>query len=101
MGIPVLHYDMRFLKPIDESALDDAIAKCSNIITVEDGTILGGLHSAVCEYVATGSYNVKVTAMGVPDRFIEQGSVPELQQECNFDEESILKTIINVSKRTS
>ena len=101
MGIPVLHYDMRFLKPIDESALDDAIAKCSNIITVEDGTILGGLHSAVCEYVAAGSYNVKVTAMGVPDKFIEQGSVPELQQECNFDEESILKTIINVSKRTS
>jgi len=99
-GISVLHYDMRFLKPIDESALSDAVAKCSTIITVEDGSILGGLHSAVCEYVASRKLEVKVIGMGVPDRFIEQGTVAELQKECKFDDESIFKMIINVSKGT-
>lgn len=101
MGVPVLHYDMRFLKPIDESALEDAATKCRTIITVEDGTIIGGLYSSVCEYIASGKSGIKVIGMGVPDRFIEQGTIAELQKECNFDEESIFKMIIDVSQQTS
>lgn len=101
MGVPVLHYDMRFLKPIDESALEDAATKCRTIITVEDGTIIGGLYSSVCEYIASGKSGIKVIGMGVPDRFVEQGTIAELQKECNFDEESIFKMIIDVSQQTS
>lgn len=101
MGVPVLHYDMRFLKPIDESALEDAATKCRTIITVEDGTVIGGLYSSVCEYIASGKSGIKVIGMGVPDRFIEQGTIAELQKECNFDEESIFKMIIDVSQQTS
>ncbi|MFA6336340.1 MAG: transketolase C-terminal domain-containing protein, partial [Bacteroidales bacterium] len=100
-GITLMHYDMRFLKPIDESALKNASAKCSTIITVEDGSVIGGLYSAVSEYIASHKLNIKVIGMGVPDRFIEQGSVPELQHECCFDEESIYNMITDVSKETS
>jgi len=101
MGIQVLHYDMRFLKPVDVSALEDASAKCRNIITVEDGTIIGGLYSSVCEFIASRKSGIKVIGMGIPDRFVEQGTIAELQKECNFDEESIFKMIIDVAQQTS
>ena len=100
MGIQVLHYDMRFLKPVDVSALEDASAKCRNIITVEDGTIIGGLYSSVCEFIASRKSGIKVIGMGIPDRFVEQGTIAELQKECNFDEESIFKMIIDVAQQT-
>ncbi len=95
-GINVLHYDMRFLKPIDTDALNHAISVCSTLITIEDGTIIGGLHSAVAEYITSLGLNTKIIAMGVPDRFIEQGSVAELRTECGFDTSSIYTAIKNV-----
>jgi 1-deoxy-D-xylulose-5-phosphate synthase len=100
IGISVMHYDMRFLKPIDLDALKNATNKCKTIITVEDASVIGGLFSAVSEYIASGALAVKVIGLGVPDRFIEQGTIPELQAECGYDEDSIYKTILNVAQES-
>lgn len=99
-GICVMHWDMRFIKPIDTEAIEQSVRKCGTIITVEDGSVTGGLYSAVCEYVASKGHNVTVKGLGVPDRFIEQGSVSELVAECGYDRDGILKTIIDVSQRS-
>lgn len=92
-GIHVLHYNMIFLKPIDKSALEHACTSAHTIITVEDATIIGGLHSAVSEYVADNGYSIKVVPMGIPDRFIEQGSVNELLTECGYSDADIERRI--------
>jgi len=97
-GVSVLHYDMRFLKPLDYSAVTQAAQKCHTFITVEDGSVTGGLYSAISEYVASQDLPVKVTGLGVPDRFIEQGTITELQAECGYDLDGIYKTIMNVTR---
>ena len=94
-GIEVLHYDMRFLKPLDTEIMAEVCSKVRTIITVEDGTVAGGLHDAVSSYVSGHCTGLKVIGLGVPDRFIEQGSVKELRAECGFDVENIFKTICN------
>jgi len=94
-GIGLLHYDMRFLKPIDENALEDACARASRIITVEDASVCGGLFSAVSEYVASHGYSCKVTALGMPDSFVEQGTPEQLFSLCGYNTEDIIKAIIN------
>lgn len=93
-GLTPLHYNMRFLKPLDFDAITEACSKCSTIITVEDGTILGGLHSAVAEFVAENYPNVRVISMGIPDKFIEQGTVEELIEECGYSKNKIIEKII-------
>ena len=98
-GINIMHYNMRFIKPIDTDAIKRAAAGCKIIITVEDGSVSGGLYSAVSEYVANNSLNVKVIGLGVPDRFIEQGTVEELIGECGYDINGIYNTIINVARK--
>ncbi|PKO96314.1 MAG: 1-deoxy-D-xylulose-5-phosphate synthase [Bacteroidetes bacterium HGW-Bacteroidetes-7] len=98
-GINIMHYNMRFIKPIDTFAIDSAATNCKTIITVEDGSVSGGLYSAVSEYVATNSLNVKVVGLGVPDRFIEQGTVEELIGECGYDINGIYNTIIDVARK--
>ncbi|MFA5713075.1 MAG: 1-deoxy-D-xylulose-5-phosphate synthase [Bacteroidales bacterium] len=97
MGREPLHYNMRFVKPIDKEALDRAIEKCKTIITVEDGAVKGGLYSAVSEYISKEhrESSIKVVGMGVPDRFIEQGTIDQLKEESHFDNHSIYQTIIN------
>src|SRR5574344_1184159 len=93
-GISVMHYNMRFLKPLDVAAVDDAVKNCKKIITVEDGTIIGGLYSAVCEYIAkTYGSSVKVFCMGIPDKFIEHATVNEQLAECHLDASSIFERI--------
>lgn len=94
-GISTLHYDMRFIKPIDTDILKDVCSKVKTIITVEDGAMTGGLYSAVSEYVATNAPKIKVIGMGIPDRFIEQGTIPQLHADCGYDPQSIYKTIID------
>lgn len=98
-GINIMHYNMRFIKPIDTAAIDSAAVNCNTIITVEDGSVSGGLYSAVSEYIATNLLNVKVVGLGVPDRFIEQGTVEELIGECGYDINGIYNTIINVARK--
>lgn len=92
-GISVAHYDMRFLKPIDEDILHEVGRKYKRIITLENGTIKGGLGSAVLEFMAKYGYKPDVRVMGLPDEFIEHGSVPELCRLCEIDTNSIAKAI--------
>ena len=93
-GISVAHYDMRFLKPIDEDLLHAICKKHLQIVTVEDGTLLGGLGSAVMEFVHEHHYSsVHVKRLGIPDRFVAHGSVEELYRECGYDAEGIAGTV--------
>lgn len=89
LNYSVALYDMRFLKPIDEELLHKALSKHNKIITVEDGTIIGGLGTAVIEFANQNNYQAEVVRLGVPDHFIEHGSLAELYHECGFDEKSI------------
>ncbi len=93
-GINPLHINMRFLKPLDVSMVELACSRCKTIITVEDGTLLGGLGSAVSEYVAAKGLPVKVVSLGIPDKFVEQGTVDELISECGYNADNIYDSII-------
>ena len=89
---PVTHYDMRFLKPLDEDILHEVGKKFKKVITIEDGVRNGGLGSAVTEWFQDHDYQVKVKRLGLPDSFVEQGTVAELHHIVGIDEESIAKT---------
>lgn len=93
-GLSVAHYDMRYLKPIDEDILHEVGRKYKRVVTLENGTIVGGLGSAVVEFMADNGYHPAITRMGLPDAFIEHGSVPELCRLCGIDVESIVKEIV-------
>lgn len=88
-GISVGHYDMRFVKPLDETLLHEVVPKYKRIITIEDGTIIGGLGSAVLEFITENGYRATAKRLGIPDRFIDQGTQAELARDCGFDMESI------------
>lgn len=97
-GIYVMHYDMRFAKPLDEEALREVGRRFSRVITVEDGAIVGGMGSAVAEFFTENGYSVQVTRLGIPDRFVEHGPMSQLQAECGFDAAGIYriaKTMVN------
>ena len=85
-----MHYDMRFLKPIDTEAIEKACSECEILITIEDGTVVGGLHSAVSEYAVEKSFKGKIIKMGIPDKFIEQGTINQLMTECQYNTDDIL-----------
>lgn len=95
-NISPAHYDMRFLKPIDEELLHEALTKYSIIITIEDGTIVGGLGSAVLEFMADNGYKNDVIRMGVPDRFIEHGEPMELYEECGISPPKIKEKVLEL-----
>ena len=84
-GISAAHFDMRFVKPIDEMLLHEVFSKFDKVITVEDGAIMGGMGSAVLEFMADHGYTAKVVRLGIPDQFIHHGTQDELYAECNFD----------------
>ncbi|MEA1897077.1 MAG: 1-deoxy-D-xylulose-5-phosphate synthase [Bacteroidota bacterium] len=90
-NIQVTHYDMRFVKPIDESILHKVGENFKHVITVEDGTIIGGLGGAVLEFFSDKGYSTQVKRLGIPDKFIDHGTQMELYKECGFDPESIQK----------
>lgn len=92
-GKDVAHYDMRFLKPLDTTILDHVGKNFKRIITLEDGVITGGLGSAVLEYFADHGYTPEVIRMGIPDTFVEHGTVAELRHICHMDAESIAKEL--------
>ena len=92
--LSVAHYDMRFLKPIDETILDEVGRRFKRIVTVENGVRNGGLGSAVVEWMNDHGYQPQVIRLGLPDdRFVEHGTVAELQQLVGLDPESIIRTI--------
>ena len=92
-GIRVAHFDLRFLKPLDEDLLHGIFRKFSKILTVEDGSVMGGMGSSILEFMADHGYQAQVRRLGIPDSFIEQGSVAELHLECGFDAEGIGKEV--------
>ncbi len=85
IGISAAHYDLRFVKPLDEELLHEVIAKFTNIITVEDGCIAGGFGSAILEFMAENHYSTKVMRLGIPDEFIHHGTQEELHHLCGID----------------
>ena len=89
----IAHYDMRFLKPLDEKILDEVGRKFSRIITIEDGVRNGGLGSAVLEWMSDHGYSPRIVRLGLPDHFVEHGTVAQLQQLVGIDAESIAKAI--------
>ena len=90
----VAHYDMRFLKPIDEQILEEVGRKFKRIVTVENGVKTGGLGSAVLEWMNDHGYHPDIVRLGLPDtEFVEHGTVPELQKIVGLDVESIKKAI--------
>lgn len=92
-GLNPAHYDMRFVKPLDEEILHEVFSKYKNIVTVEDGTIVGGFGSAILEFMAKHGYNSKLKMLGIPDKIIEHGSPAELHKECGYDAQSIANTV--------
>ena len=93
-ALTVAHYDMRFLKPLDENILHEVADRFDRVITVEDGVRCGGLGSAVIEWMADHGYSPRVTRLGLPDHFVEHGSVAELRHIVGIDKDAIKEQII-------
>ena len=87
----IAHYDFPFVKPLDETLLHSIFSKYEMVITIEDGVITGGFGSAILEFAAANNYHTKIHLLGMPDEFIEQGTILELQQYCKIDVLSIEK----------
>jgi len=92
-GLNPAHYDMRFAKPLDEELLHEIAHKFNKIITVEDGTIVGGFGSAVLEFMAEHHYTPEVKMLGIPDRLVEHGKPEELHRECGYDAKGIADAV--------
>lgn len=96
-GLSIAHYDLRFLKPLDEELLHEVGRKFQRILTIEDGIIKGGMGSAILEFMADNEYKPTVKRIGIPNLFVEHGSVAELYQLCGMDEEGILTKIKEIT----
>ena len=88
-GISCTHVDLRFVKPLDEDLLHQVFKKHKRVITVEDGTIVGGMGSAIIEFMVENQYSATIKRLGIPDRFVDHGTQTELYHECGFDKEGI------------
>ena len=97
-GVNVAHYDMIFLKPLDEDILHEVGEKYKAVVTVEDGTIVGGLGTAVSEWFNEHDYHVKVRKVGIPDEYIPHGTISELYKLCKMDNDSIKQVILSLIK---
>lgn len=92
-GLNPAHYDMRFVKPLDEELLHEVFSKFEKVVTVEDGTIVGGFGSAILEFMAAHGYKAEVKMLGIPDRIIEHGTPKELHRECGYDAQGIAEGV--------
>jgi 1-deoxy-D-xylulose-5-phosphate synthase len=97
-GLAPAHYDLRFAKPLDEELLHEACSKYQKLITVEDGTVEGGIGSAVLEFMALHGYKNDCRILGIPDKIVEHGTPKELQRECGFDTVAIIDAIREMMK---
>jgi len=98
-GITPAHYDMRFAKPLDEELLHGALQNYDKIITVEDGTVVGGFGSAVAEFIVQNNYKNDLTILGIPDRLVEHGTLKELHHECGYDASAIADAVREMMSR--
>jgi len=92
-GLDIAHYDMRFVKPLDEKLLHKIFKKFNTIITLEDGCLQGGFGSAILEFMANNNYQSTVKRLGIPDEFINHGTQAELHHDCNYDANAIVRTV--------
>jgi 1-deoxy-D-xylulose-5-phosphate synthase len=97
-GIDPAHYDMRFVKPLDEALLNEVFSRYDRILTVEDGTVLGGFGSAILEFQAAHGHKATVKILGIPDRVVEHGTPKELQRECGYDAPAIAAAVREMMK---
>src|SRR6187455_31991 len=97
-GLNPAHYDMRFAKPLDEVLLHEALSNYGKIITVEDGTIIGGFGGAVGEFMIQHGYNNELKILGIPDRIVEHGTPKELHHECGYDALAIKEAVLEMMK---
>jgi 1-deoxy-D-xylulose-5-phosphate synthase len=84
---------MRFVKPIDEELLHEVFSRYQKIVTVEDGTTVGGFGSAVLEFMNAHGYKADVKILGIPDRLVEHGTLKELHRECGYDAQGIAEAV--------
>jgi 1-deoxy-D-xylulose-5-phosphate synthase len=92
-GIDPAHYDIRFVKPLDENLLHEVFQNYDKIVTVEDATVVGGMGSAILEFMNAHGYKSQITILGIPDSIVEHGSLKELQHECHYDAQAIAKAV--------
>ena len=97
-GLNPAHYDMRFVKPLDEALLHEVFGKYDKVITVEDGTVTGGFGSAILEFMAQHNYKAAVKILGIPDEIVEHGTPKELYRECAYDAQAIVETVRTMLK---
>jgi 1-deoxy-D-xylulose-5-phosphate synthase len=97
-GLNPAHYDMRFVKPLDEELLHEIFGKFKKVITIEDGCLMGGFGSAVLEWMVDKGYSAQVKRLGIPDDVIEHGEQLELHRECGFDPTGIAATVRSLSE---
>ncbi len=86
----IAHYDFSFVKPLDEEMLHSILSTFQNIITIEDGTVTGGFGSSIDAFAAQNKYAIAIQTLGIPDQFIEQGTIEELQKICKIDVENLV-----------
>ncbi|MBN8825041.1 MULTISPECIES: 1-deoxy-D-xylulose-5-phosphate synthase [unclassified Spirosoma] len=92
-GIRPAHFDMRYVKPLDEELLHQIFSRFDRVLTVEDGCLMGGFGSAVLEFMANNDYSARVKRLGIPDEVIEHGEQIELHRECGFDPQGIANAV--------
>ncbi|MFC2126242.1 1-deoxy-D-xylulose-5-phosphate synthase [Bacteroidota bacterium] len=93
------HFDMRFVKPLDEELLHHIFNKFRRIVTIEDGALMGGFGSAVLEFMAENDYHAHIKRLGIPDKIIEHGNPEVLQMECGYDNEGIMHAVEEILER--
>lgn len=98
-GVSVAHYDIRFVKPLDEEMLHAVGKKFKNIVTVEDGVVSGGAGSAIIEFMAANGYSPTIRCIGIPDTFVEHGTTEQLYEICGMDKDTVLRTILQMKKQ--
>jgi 1-deoxy-D-xylulose-5-phosphate synthase len=97
-GLNPAHYDMRFVKPLDEELLHEVFGKFKKVITVEDGCLMGGFGSAVLEWMMDHEYQAQVKRLGIPDEVVEHGEQIELHRACGFDPDGIADAVRSMSE---
>ena len=95
-GVNPAHYDMRFVKPLDETMLHEVFSRFKDVITIEDGCVQGGMGSAVAEWAMEQGYASRVARLGVPDRYIEHGTQAQLYKECGYDADAIAEKAVEM-----
>jgi 1-deoxy-D-xylulose-5-phosphate synthase len=89
-GATIAHYDLRYLKPLDEAMLHEIGKRYERILTLEDGCLKGGMGSAVLEFMIDNGYRPRVVRLGIPDKFVEHGTVNELYRLCAMDKDGVI-----------